>query len=96
MLIEPDNDKANNGCAIAEFIGPDAKANANHIEALWNAADGMTTEQAVAYLEHGAEMERFLTIALVVCNTKELQQYLPGNFEDMTKELLTKLEADHE
>ena len=30
--------------------------NARRIEAFWNAADGMTTEEAVRYIKHGREM----------------------------------------
>jgi hypothetical protein len=40
---------------------PNRKDNAEHIAALWNAADGMTTEEAVKYIEHGREMERFIS-----------------------------------
>lgn len=33
---------------------------AKRMYSLWNASNGMTTEQAVRYLEHGAEMEQEL------------------------------------
>ena len=32
------------------------KANTQRIASLWNAADGMTTEEAVKYITHGREM----------------------------------------
>jgi hypothetical protein len=34
--------------------------NADRIASLWNAANGMTTEEAVRYLEHGREMVKLL------------------------------------
>ena len=33
----------------------EAQANAERLELIWNAADGTTNEQAVRYLEHGAQ-----------------------------------------
>jgi hypothetical protein len=42
---------------IDNFVtGKKWEANQHRIVALWNAADGMTTEEAVRYLEHGPEM----------------------------------------
>jgi len=35
-------------------------ANKKRGAALWNAADGMTTEEAVRYLTHGPEMVEFI------------------------------------
>ena len=43
----------NNSWIIAEFQGPEMEDNAAHTKALWNAANGMTTEQAVQAIELG-------------------------------------------
>jgi hypothetical protein len=42
------------GSQVTHFA--DGPYNAIRIASLWNAADGMTTEEAVRYLEHGPEM----------------------------------------
>jgi hypothetical protein len=36
------------------------EGNMNRIYALWNAANGMTTEEAVRYIEHGREMVQLM------------------------------------
>lgn len=40
------------------------KANADRAHDIWNAANGMTDEEAVRYLEHGAEMENQIGVLL--------------------------------
>lgn len=50
-----------NGYKLAWLLTNDRwEENRERISALWNAADGMTTEEAVRYLEHGREIEAML------------------------------------
>ena len=57
-----------------------------------DAADGMTTEQAVKYLKHGAEMESL--IKLVCSQIASLIRWHPDalTLQRFSKEPLTKLE----
>jgi hypothetical protein len=50
-------------CIARIFDLPDSTirdGNATRFVTLWNAANGMTTEEAVRYLKHGREMESFI------------------------------------
>jgi hypothetical protein len=59
---------------------------ADRIASLWNAADGMPTEEAVKYIEHGREMEEFIrTLA------KRGKNSVP---KVLAKSLLAKLEKE--
>jgi hypothetical protein len=66
-------------------------ANMDRGEALWNAADGMTTEEAVRYLEHGPKMEAWLRKldAIFHHETDHVDALMAGEIRD----LLAKLEA---
>lgn len=55
FLMQKDPPEGFTGIAIACYL---TKEDAEHIAALWNAANGMTTKQVVKYIEHGREMER--------------------------------------
>ena len=57
----------------------------NRSEELLDAADGMTIEQAVAYLKHSAEMVNLLC---------EIRPFTKAD-ANRIKESLTKLEADN-
>jgi hypothetical protein len=68
------------------FTSPEeANANAEKAEALWNAADGMTTEEAVRYLEYGREM--------VEIANEWLAHGPNGSFRSRLRNILTKLEG---
>ena len=88
-IFEPDNPKKNKGWAIAECQGPDKHANAERMVSLWNAADGLTTEQAVAYLKHGAEMAE--TLRYWANNTPN--SYPTEAIISRAKDIIKKMEA---
>jgi hypothetical protein len=72
------------------FTGLDeAHANAERLELVWNAADGMTTEQAVRYIEHGAEMERLLTFAFHAMRSAGIERIVVKEME----KLIAKMEG---
>jgi hypothetical protein len=72
-------------CTALAFTRKEARANADRIASLWNAADDMTTDDAVRYLEHGREMVELLGRAIKTTNAK----YLREDIEN----LLAKLEG---
>ena len=65
----------------------EAEANAEHIRDTWNASTGMTTEQAVAYLKHGAEILEFV---------RSTSYSFDLSLRQRGKKLLTKLEVNDE
>lgn len=72
---------------------PEAEANAERVFDFWNATDGMTTEEAVRYLEHGREMVE----ALATCYSSMLNEnptFLNRRWlRNVIKTLLAKLEG---
>jgi hypothetical protein len=56
--------------AVNKEISGFSKYDADRIASLWNAADGMTTEEAVRYLEHGPEMVEAVRANITLCRTK--------------------------
>jgi hypothetical protein len=65
------------------------EGNAIHMKAIWNAAEGMTTEQAVRYLEHGAEMVKTMETLM---NTLQLASN--GEWDNtVVKDLIAKMEG---
>ena len=80
---------ANAGKPIEE-----SKHNAERIEALWNAANDMTTEEAMKYITHGREMIKSLRTHCNACfrqNAGICDRVQHSNCR--TNRLLTKLEA---
>jgi hypothetical protein len=87
--------------------GEECKANFDRSEALWNAAKGMTTEEAVArlnyqpssevirYIEHGREMVEDLKNHCEECRVhiKEAKAELNNCPSCPTNDILIKLEA---
>ena len=65
-LAFKEEDHSNKGHILAEFYGPDRLANKERTKLIWNASNGMTTEEAVRYLEHGKEMESVLRDTLQI------------------------------
>lgn len=57
-------------------------------EALWNAADGITTAEAVKYLKHGREMVERLRHHCNLCESRLLDGEFPDNFGKITPEEL--------
>lgn len=72
---------------------PNRKANADRLAALWNAANDMTNKQAVAYLEHGAEMVEELRRSLLNCPNTVHPGVCPKKCGCKTVNLLAKLEG---
>ena len=75
-------------------IQPDileSQANANRIAAIWNAANGMPTEEAVKYIEHGREMVHHLSQALMIIKHANKTEYT--GVEIGLIEILAKLEG---
>jgi hypothetical protein len=71
--------------------GEQAQIDVARVATLWNAADGMTTEQAVKYLEHGAEMGTLLKRLCNGCPVKFDNR--PDVCSCMVGSLLKKLEG---
>jgi hypothetical protein len=85
IALVPAQDSNKTPGRSAEPVKDSDKANAEHIEALWNAADGMTTEEAVKYLEHGRQMVQMLVDYKESSNSVYIT--------DKVNNLLAKLEA---
>jgi hypothetical protein len=66
--------------------------NAERITALWNAANGMTTEQAVKYLKYGEDAKELLADLLPLLKAGKL---LPNTVK-RAEYILTKLEENNE
>ena len=77
-----------------EMHSPETFANRDRIAALWNAADGMTTEEAVRLLENGREMKRLLGLHCDTCQDSWMDDgRKPPCDMCTTRELLTKMEV---
>jgi hypothetical protein len=59
------------------LTGDERSDNSKRIIALWNAADGMTNEDAVRYLEHGKEMNRLLIQKCFNCRFHDKEPHVP-------------------
>jgi hypothetical protein len=51
------------------------EANAERIAALWNAADGMPTEEAVKYIEHGPKWDKMIEDIIDTINDEMLDSH---------------------
>ena len=71
-------------------------ANVERVIALWNAANGMPTEEAVKYIEHGREMVKILKAAKAITDEKDRTGTLCKLTTVLvdTDSILTKLEAN--
>jgi hypothetical protein len=61
----------------------------NRIASLWNAADGMSTDEVVRYIEHGREMVELL--ARVSVHVWDIKPQFAKIIHDDLESLLTKL-----
>jgi hypothetical protein len=63
-------------------------------EALWNAADGMTTEEAERYLRYGREMEVIAREVISLISPYSIKKNNPDRACHLLREMISKLNGE--
>jgi hypothetical protein len=94
IAILPAQDKNRTPGCNAEPDMVTTDKNARRFETLWNAADGMSNEDAVKYLEHGAEMLEYVKRWCNKCEEQGKKHHIPLSCDNCPcNKLIKQIEA---